>query len=341
MKIISLVGAFSVISLMMGCASADHSAALALGTAGVTATQALTDQTTSARQSLNQLTPLWGVREALVCTNVKAELRPGCLKGATASADPAVAPKLAQISDVLAKRKQALSSLNQAYAAYVDLAKYNAGQEAASALATSFTKVNSFLGAASALAPGGAAIAPISTSVENVAGGVVALAADSQQNRQLLAASKDLHVANDAMVKGLTVERDATASLLVVLQGERAALGTAALKAGLLTPMDVLTPILTQAYPDAHIATPPDGNADVIMAAANNALASQRQSAVVSAPKSYDDALAALTALSAQHQKFETNQHLDLAQVEAEIANLQADIALMTPAAAAPKPAAK
>jgi hypothetical protein len=341
MRTFSLFFVASLASFLGACASTDHSAALALGTAGVTASQALSDQTASTQLFVTQLGPTWGVRNALVCTAVKPDLRAGCLNGATSTPDPTVSAKLAQISDVLTKRKQALATLNQAYAAYVDLAKYNAGQEATSALATSFTKVNSFLSAASILSPGGAAIPAISATVQTVTGGAAALASDSQQNRQLLAASKDLHTANDAMVKGLTLERDATVNLLVTLQAERAALGASALKAGLLSPTDVLTPVLTQAFPDAHIATPPAINSDAIMAAASNVLAAQNQTAIALAPKSYDDALGALSALSAQHQKFETNQSLNLSEIEAEIASLQADVAQMTPSPSTPKAAAK
>ena len=78
-----------------------------------------------------------------------------------------------------------------------------------------------------------------------------------------------------------------------------------------------------------------------MMVAANNVLAAQSEAAVITAPKGYDDALSALRALSAQHQKFETKQPIDLTQIEAEIASLQADVAQMKPAPAASTPSAK
>ena len=323
---LSWVIVLSASSLLGACATTDHSAALSLGNAGVAATQALSDQTSSMGQTVGELSPWWGVRDALACTVVAEGLRAACLAGATAAPDPAIAAPMAAITDVIAKRKVALDTLSQAYVGFIDLAKYNAGQEATAALATSFKDISAFTGAASALVPGGAAIPAISTTIQNVAGGVVALAADSQQNRQILAASRDLHTANDAMVKGLTLERDATASLLVTLQGERAALGASALAAGLISPTDVLTPVINQAYPGVRVTAAPSANGAVVMAAAQNAMKAQGAVAMASAAKSYDDALQALRALSAQHQKLEIGQPLDLGRIEAEIASLQADI---------------
>ncbi|MGH7023437.1 MAG: hypothetical protein ACREEB_07585 [Caulobacteraceae bacterium] len=330
-----------VTAVVLGsCASTDHSAALSLGNAGVTATQALSEQTSSMGQTVSELSPWWGVRNALACAAVIAELRSGCLAGATAAPNPALADRVSQISAVITKRKIALDTLNQAYAAFVDLAKYNGGHEASAALATSFGKVNSYVTAASALVPGGQAAPVISTTIGDIADRAVAFAADSKQNRQIIAASKDLRVADDAMFKGLMLERDATASLLVTLQGERAALDASALAAGLIAPADVLGPIINQAYPGMKVASPPAANGDVIMAAAKNALADQAQTATASAPKSYDDALAVLRDLSAQHQKLETKQPLDLTQIDSGISNLQADMTQMSPASPAPKTAA-
>jgi hypothetical protein len=320
--------------LLGGCAATDHSAAVALGNAGIAATQNLSDQTTSMSASVSQLAPLWGVHDVLICANVKVELRDVCLKGAVSKPDPALAKQLAVINDVLAKHKAALGTLNQAYAAFVDLAKYNAGQEASASLASSFKDVNAFLAAASALSPGGGAAPVIGSKFEEAAGGVVGLMADSRQNHQILLASKDLHAATDSMTAGLALERNAVADLLTNLQSERANLAKSILDAGLVSPTEVLTPVINQAFPNATVLAPSEANNALVMAAARNVVASQGQAAVASAAKSYDDALAALRALSAQHQRLEMEEKLDLAQVEAEIANLKADAAQMKPPSA-------
>src|SRR6516225_3436104 len=95
---IRLVLALAFADLMGGCAT-DHSAAVSLGTAGVTATQALSDQTATVSQTVRDLQPWWGVRDALVCAAVsQPDARSECIKTARAAPDPILAQRLAQIS---------------------------------------------------------------------------------------------------------------------------------------------------------------------------------------------------------------------------------------------------
>ena len=84
---IRLVLALAFADLMGGCAT-DHSAAVSLGTAGVTATQALSDQTATVSQTVRDLQPWWGVRDALVCAAVsQPDARSECIKTARAAPD--------------------------------------------------------------------------------------------------------------------------------------------------------------------------------------------------------------------------------------------------------------
>ena len=319
-----------LVGLLSACTTIDRNAAASLGTAGENATQALSAQTTSAGQTLGQLNQWWGVHDALVCTNIQVPAaRSACLKSVETASDPALNKSVAQLSEVIAKRKQAIDTLNQAYAAFVDLSKYNAGQDATAALKTTFADVNSFVAAASALSPAAAAVAPISTTIEDAAGGALSIFADDQQNKLILAASKDLQTANDALYAGLILESGATTNLLVTLQSERDALYGSGLDAGIIAPTDVLTPVFSEAFPNIHLTAASAANRDAELLAAHMAVNAQTQTIVAAIPKSYTDALGTLHAVSAQHQKFDAQQTLNLTEIELEISNLQADVAQM------------
>ena len=305
----------------------DHNTAASLGTAGVQATQTLSTQASDAVQTLGELSQWWGVHDILLCVNVgNAEARKACIDGA---ASPSPNPSVKQLMDVLTKSKLASDTLNQAYSAFVDLAHYNAGQQATAALQTSFTDINSFLSAASAL-PGAVALAPISTTVEKATAGVVALIADNKQDAQILAANKDLQSANDALYKGLSAEGKAMTSILITLQAERQALYRSGFDAGLIDPTDILTPAFGEAYPGLRLQKPPAESRDVVKAAAQTVLTLRDQQTNAAIASSYTASLATLHALSTQHQKLADKQSLNLGQIQTEVSNLKADISQMS-----------
>jgi len=312
------------------CTSVDRNAAVSLGTAGENATQALSTQTTAAQQTLGEIDQWWAVEGALECANISAAANPGaraaCLSAAQHATAPAANPIVAQLADVIAKRKKAVDDLNQAYTVFVGLAKSNAGQDAATALQTSFTSINSFVKAAGALPGAGAVVAPISTTVEGIARGGVAIIANAEEDKQILAANGDLKTANDALYSGLDAEAPAMTSVLGTLQTERMALYRAALKSGLVAPTDILTPVFAEAVPAIHLTAPNAANADVVAQAADAAIVAQTQASTAAIPKTYTDALAALHAVSAQHDKLAKGQPLNLSEIELYVNDLQADV---------------
>ena len=316
-----------IVSTATACVTVDRNTAASLGTAGMQATQALSTQAAGAVQTLGDLGQWWGVHDTLVCVNSPTEdTKKACIAGV---APPSQDPSVKQLIDVLNKSKQATDTLNRAYSEFVDLAHYNSGEEATAALKTSFTDINSFLSAASAL-PGAVALAPISATVEKATAGVVALFADNKQNAQILAANKDLQSANDALYGGLSAESRAMSSILVTLQRERQALYQSGFDAGLIDPTDILTPVFGEAYPGLRLQKPTAANRDVVKAAAQNVLTLQNKQTDAAISSSYAAALSTLHALSTQHQKLANKQSLDIGQIQTEVSNLKSDISQMS-----------
>jgi hypothetical protein len=195
----------------------------------------------------------------------------------------------------------------------VAFADYDAGQETATAIKSAFDGVNALSAAASGLVPGGAALPAISSSFTALASGIGALGADQNQERLMLAASKDLHVAINALIAALKIERDraASESLLTELQAERAALYESAVDAGLITPGDLLNSFLKKTYPNLTLTSPPAANADVVKAAARAAARAQLAQSQAAILQSYDAALATLEAVSQEHESLEAHKAPD------------------------------
>ena len=311
------------------CATVDHNAAAGLGTAGVEATQVLSAETGDAIHTLDDLNKWWAIEGTLVCINLKTpDLRKKCTESIAKHPEDPSARRLTQIIEVLNKQKHAIDTLNQAYAAFVDLVQYNAGQEATAALSTSFSDINSFLSAVAAL-PGVTPIPAISSTLEKVTGGVVGLVADNRENAEILAANRELGVANQALYEGLNAERGPMSSLLLELNSERDTLYERAFDAGLISPMAVLTPVFSEAYPGIQLQAPPAANQDVVKAAAKAVVSLQDRQASAAVMSSNEAAIATLQALQIQHGKLQTKQGIDLAEIRTEVDNLRADVAQM------------
>lgn len=314
-----------------GCTTVDRTAAANLGQAGQTATQTLSTQAGDAKQTLSALSLWWGVGGVLNCVNVRPDLRGICIAGPPAD-DPAKAQAadlkkdIAKLGDAVGKRKRAVDTLSQAYAGFADLAKYNSGQDASTTLRSTFSDVNAFLEAASMLDPTAAPLPAVSTTIGKAASGGVALFADNEQNRQILKANHDLEVASGAVYAGLSREQAAMSRLLGTLGAEKEALYSSALGAGLISPVDVLSPVIVQAYPSAHVTAPPAANQEVVLAAAKLAVKTQAEASVDALAKSYEDSLNALSALSAQHEALEKTNTVTLSSIKLEIANIKSDV---------------
>ena len=280
-----LAGVWLAVVALVGC-GIDRDSGKALGTAGQTAAQSIEDQASSASKTLAALPEWQGVHDALVCSNVaNSAARTACLNNVRnsvhqPSADPALASDLATLSDVMSKRAAAAAQLANAYQAFVALATYNAGAEAATAIQATFASVNKLSAAAAALGPPGLAASIITPTFTTITSGLGALLADERQAQQMLAASRDLHTAVDAMIKALTLEADkaASLSLFITLQAERDQLYSAAVQAGLISPSAALKPLFTDVAPGAElVAAPPTANSDVIRTAVVISLNQQSQ----------------------------------------------------------------
>ena len=311
------------------CATVDHNAAAGLGTAGVEATQVLSTETGGAIHTLDDLNKLWAIEGTLVCINARTpDLRKICTEDIAKHPEDPSARQLTQIIKVLNQQKHAIDTLNQAYAAFVDLVQYNAGQEATAALSTSFSDINSFLSAVSAL-PGVTPIPAISSTLEKVTGGIVGLIADNRQNEEILAANRDLGIANQALYEGLNAETGPMSSLLLELNSERDKLYERAFDVGIISPIAVLTPVFSDAYPGIQLQAPPAANQDVVKAAAKVVVSLKDRQASTAVISSNEAAIATLQTLQIQHGKLQTKQGINLAEIRTEVNNLRADVAQM------------
>ncbi|WP_146056835.1 hypothetical protein [Chromobacterium alticapitis] len=321
---------------LAGCAGIDRDSAKALGNAGFTAAQAVQQQSDAASKTLSSLPEWWGVRDALVCANIKApDIMKACLdnvrKQATqAQPDTALGQDQNRLVELMAKRAKAAGALRDAYQSFVNLASYDAGAEAESALKAAFGAINDFSAAASAISPAGAALPAIASGFASKASTIGGFLAAERQQRLMLDASQDLHRATDAFIAALSVERDkaASESLLATLRTEQDTVYSAFVQSGLISPKDALTPLLHEIAPGAQIVSlPPGANLDAINTASVISLherSKRQQKAVVAA---YDAALAALKALSAQHARLEAREPLDLATILGEARNVKAILA--------------
>ena len=235
-------------------------------------------------------------------------------------------PQRKVLLDILDKRQKALKALSDAYLAFGDLATYDAGSEAAKAVETAFGKINTLTSSLSPILPAGMIIAPITSSITKVIGGLEAISAENRQAELILATSKDLHIAVDTMIRVLKSEEDSIAmkSLMVELQDEQDRLEKSTLEAGLASSMSVLGTFYSKVAPDISLtSSPPPANVDLATASAKLILAhtmSSREKAIESA---YDQAVTALSAVSAEHQKLENKQGIDVSLIQAEVKHLR------------------
>jgi hypothetical protein len=321
------------IAALIGCVGIDRESGKALGTAGQTVAQTLQDQTDAARKTLEVLPEWWAVHDALVCANVPSvELRTNCLnnvRDAIKSPVPKTPLTAARktLATVMARRAAAAAALRDAYQAFVNLATYDAAAETETAIKGAFGAINSLTTAAAELAPQGVALSAISSTFTTVAAGLGSILAAERQKKLMLTASLDLHKATDAMIMALTVERDqaASQSLLSILRDEQNTLYSSFVQAGLVNPRDALAPLLAEiALGIQMVQTPPAENAEVIRTAALISLAERSRRQQEAVVISYDAALAALKALSAEHAKLEANQQLNLASILGEAQRIKA-----------------
>jgi len=314
---------------LAGCATMDRDTGKALGTTGVTAAHAIADVSDSARRNIDKLPEWQAVHDALSCSVVQTDLVQKCLDGVQSRPNT---PQTA-LADVMAKRASAASALANAYQSFVDLATYDAGVEAENSINHAMAAVNDLTGAVNKLVPSVPA-APITATITAALAGAAGLAAAERQQQQLMAASKDLHQADVALITALTAERDqlATDSLLGMLQNEQDKLYESFVDAGLMSTSDALQPVLTQIAPGAQISQKPTADIRVIRRAAEISLAtnSRRQQAAVKA--SYDAALGALQALAAAHANLEAKQPLNLQAIIAQASRIQTLVNDLKPA---------
>lgn len=319
--------------LLSGCATNAGMArddAKVLAVAGQSATQTLVEQGSQIHSSLATLPLTVGLYEILNCRGLRdtnsSDSRTECIAHAQKNAAESPAVKTwNRLSALIDKRIKAFQALNDAYAAFFDLATYDAGQEAAKSIQNAFASINTLSSSISAMGVT-APLLPISATITKVFEGAGALAADEKQHKLIFAANKDLRNATDQMIRALAAERDlkAMTSLIGELGDERNRLERSTLDAGLASPYSVLSPFYSKAAPDITLSSnPPARNMDLVAASADLILSSaqsDRQSKVADA---YNQAITALSALSAEHQKFEDKKSVDVQMIMNEVKHLR------------------
>lgn len=317
-------------AMLSGCPSLpvlDRPAAKTLASTGQAATTSLQQQARQVSNSLAALPLTVTLNEILNCRYAKPAVRQPCVKSAKANAQSK--PFMKEQKDLLNlvnKRAEAFKALNQAYVAFGDLANYDAAKQAAGAVENAFGKIND---CSKALATFGVpAIPQITASITKMFGGLAAAAADERQAKAVLAVSQDLRRAVDTMANVLKAEQDLAAmkSLVEELEQERMRLRSRTLEAGLTSPMSVLGSFYSKISPDVVLQTPPPGNIDLAIAGADEVLDQAVSTRPAMLAASYDHAVAALAAMSAEHQKFEQKKDLDPSLVLAEIQHLRETI---------------
>ncbi len=317
-----------LVTLLSGCAATkfDKVGAMSLSIAGQAAAHSLQQQAAQVSSSLEILPMTISVKEILDCRGVRlGYLRTTCIEHASSSAS-GMEPQRKALLGILEKRQKALKALGDAYLAFGDFANYDAGKETAQAVETAFGKINTLTGSLNSLLPVGMAIAPITATITKVLGGLGAISADNRQAELMLATSKDLHTAVDAMIRVLKSEEDFTAmrSLMVELQDEQDRLEKSTLEAGLASSMSVLGPFYSKVAPDITLTSSPlSANVDLATASAKQVLAQTMSSREKVIESAYDQAVTALSAVSAEHQKLESNQGVNVSLILAEVQHLR------------------
>lgn len=332
------------------CAGIARNDAKAVGSAGQTAAQALVDQDRAAATKLTSIPQWYAVREDLQCVVRPAAQQDACLAlvrnpPSPVAADLAKRDKaVAVLAQIMQKRAQAAQALETAYAAFVDLATYDAGAATTAAIKTAATSIDNLSKTIGTLIPTAAPAELITPAVTSLLADVGGLVAAERQSQMLLKASKALHVACEALAKDLGAERDFTTStLLGVLQTEAGTTYQAFLAAGLVTAPQILSPVLQSVAPGTALgANPPAENAKVIRQAAVDYLSKSGPAQAQQVQQTYDKAVAALVALAAQHEKLESGASLDVADILARVQSLEADLQQLNPKPpSAPAPANK
>jgi len=324
MRVAYCILAFAFSSLLMSCTSIDKNAALALAKAGQDATRAVSDQSIGAQNTIGVLPQWWAVGQALECSRVPVgESRDACIGNAEQTANSDASDKsLDKLSLVMKKRTRAALELMRAYSGFGDLINYDASADAQNALNSAFSSINSFLSAVGTLTGTQAGLKPLGATAEGIAAKGVGLLASQRQNKQILAASVELHKAVDAFSSGLRAEKNKalTESLLTLLADQKGALYLRLIESGVIEPKDVLVPLvmsLGQGIPIAQ--TMPKKNNDAISKAAALSFKAQAKIQTGAVIVSYESALSALSDLSEQHENLERGAPIELSDITANV----------------------
>lgn len=319
---------------LSGCAGISRSDGQALGKAGQAATGAISDQAGLSADTLGALPSYWAVGGRLKCVEMVAgPPQQACLNNAS---DPnfmdASPVDLSALRDVMRARKAAAAELMNAYRAFGDLATYDAGQETQAAITKAFGAVDGLLGAVSKLNPSAAAIQPISATVIDVTANFGGLIASENQRARMLAASKNLHLATNALIKALDAEQVSAETILAQnFAAQRGVLYRSYLLAGLVSPSDILAPQLAQIAPGTQIVkAPPAANLRIINAAASAYIDQRIYAERDQISASYKVAIGALQALASQHVKLEKQESIDVTDIMEQAQRVAAIIGALT-----------
>ncbi len=318
MKLLVAIFAFAMLS---GCASVrvDMAGAKSLGAAGQSATSALQTHAEDVKKSVEGTPTVVSVYGVLNCRDQKdAALRRTCIDSASKIAGPMLVAELDKIKDVLEKRRVALGALNSAYAAFASLVDYDARGTAVKAVEGAFSSINTLSATLG--------LGQIASGIGKIVGAAAGAYADNEKAEAVLATSKDLREALEAMVKALKAEENLAAmkSLAMEMEAERRRLELSALRAGVLNAEGILKPYFAKTAPEVALASPiPSYATDLANAAAATIVENNTEGKSKQLAASYMKAVNALNAVAVEHTKLEHKQQVDLALVIAELKYLR------------------
>lgn len=328
-----LLISLAMLLVLSACSGISRDNAKALGTAGVSAMQAIHDQTYQAQQDIAYLPEMAVVNKVLGCVDIdpkkmdgQTNLRQHCIEHA--KEDPKYSQEIDRLSVLLQKRILVSNAFLKLYQSYVDLATYDAGAEFKANLSSLCDDVDDLAKSAAVINPAISAVPLACSTVTTTLGAVGGALASLNQEDQLQKASVPMRMAVSKFSEALVIEKNAIDALLDYLVQEKAYSYQQFLAVGLIDPEDPLTPLLAEVAPNAKFKSGISSDkADIITAAAKRAAEAQAKRDKTKVILTYEAALSALKALAEQHTKLEAKQPLDLSTVLAKAEAIKALLA--------------
>jgi len=235
----------------------------------------------------------------------------------------AIVKQRQDLSNSILLRAKAIETLGEAYKALKVEAEYDERADLVSATNTAIDGVNSFSASLLAIASGAPAAALIQTPLSKVSEFGTGLIADNRQRRRIISANKEISAVAVRLKSALEVEAYIFDSLSQFIEKNRTSAKQALLDAKVVSHSEILSPLIDS------LELKPVKNIDATVAKSNATqtavkamLKAQSQNEVRAAQNRYRTSIAALNALVAGHNKIESKQGVELADLDRFLAEL-------------------